>query len=252
MIDGEVVQFATHVPVDDEGLQANVRHALRLDLPELRDFEYPWKERLAIIASGPSALSADLTGKTLAINGALRLFTERGLAPTYWVACDPQELVAEFLPDAPPRHTTYLVASKCHPKVFEKLRGYNVIIWHVADTATWPLLEDRFPVQAWTSVTLCAFELMARLGWRGFDVWGWDGCFLEGQEYAVPQWENEGLQDVMVGDELFHSTHAWALEAQSATHALAGFPFPVHVHGPGFIAAMCRAFLPKRIVTDPI
>jgi hypothetical protein len=37
------IAFDVRVPVDDAGLVANVRHALSLGLPELRDFEYPWR-----------------------------------------------------------------------------------------------------------------------------------------------------------------------------------------------------------------
>src|SRR5580765_5062864 len=170
------VEFVVSTPVSDEDLVANVRHALTLGLPELCDFEYAWNGPLTVVASGPSALKAPFDGKTLAINGALGLFTRAGRAPTYWVACDPQELVADFL-DEMPESTTYLIASKCHPKVFERLRDRKVILWHVHDECTWELTKERQPVARAVSVTICAFELMARLGWRRFDTWGWDGCF---------------------------------------------------------------------------
>lgn len=246
------IQFTATGAVPADGLVANVRHSLALRLHELRDFEYPWAGALTVVANGPSARQAPLAGKTLAINGALRLFTDAGLAPTYWVACDPQELVVDFLAGELPRSTTYLVASKCHPAVFERLSGYNVVVWHTADEATWALLEDRYPCAAWVSVTLGIFELMARLGWRSFDVWGWDGCRLDGLEHAVPSEINPGEDiEVIIGDRPFSTTHTWALEAQTAINALAGFPFPVHVHGPGMIAAVLKHFLPKRIVTDP-
>jgi hypothetical protein len=243
------VEFQTVVPVDDDGLKANVRHALGLGLPDLRDFEYPWQEPLHVIANGPSAWQApiaDRSLKTVALNNALSLFPH---PPTYWAACDPQPLVADFL-TAHPEQTVYLVASKCHPSVFERLQGHEVILWHVADSATWPILQDRFPVQAWTSITICIPELFARLGFRRFDMWGWDGCILDGAENAVSQLNNEGRITLDVAGQKFETCHTWALEAQSAVTALAGFPFPVHVHGPGMVAAILKAFLPKRILTD--
>src|SRR5215469_5748983 len=112
IIPGTPVQFVHRTPVDMDGLIANVRWSSALGLPELRDFEYPREETLNIIANGPSARGAPLDGPTLAINGALKLFTDMGRAPTFWTACDPQPLVADFLRN-PPEETVYLVASKC-------------------------------------------------------------------------------------------------------------------------------------------
>lgn len=248
-VDG-VVDFDVQVPVDHGGLIANVNHALSLKPRELRESYEGRPGTLQIIAGGPSARNAPLMGNTLALNGALRLFTDQGLAPSYWAACDPQEMLADFLPDDPPVSTVYLVASKCHPSVFEKLQGRQVVVWHVSDEATWPLVQSRNPVLAWVSITLCSFELMARLGWRRFEVWGWDGSYINGQDHAISQPHRADDIEVDLNGQKFATTTTWALEAQTATVALAGFPFKIHVHGDGFMPAMLREFLGKRVVTD--
>lgn len=244
------ITFDIKTPLNGDALVANVQHALTLGLPELRDFEYPWEGALKVIANGPSARQADLSGKTLAINGALKLFTDKGLAPTYWIGCDPQELVAGFLTD-PPAETTYLVASKCHPAVFEALKDRNVILWHVHDEPTNHLTEDRAAVCRAVSVTICCFEVMARLGWRRFDTWGWDGCVMDGQEHAVAQTNMGGHIDIEHLDHHYTVIPAWALEAEDAIAALRGFPFPIHIHGGGFMGAVVGFYLPVHIVTDP-
>ncbi len=243
------VEFEVLTPVSDDVLIANVHHALSLGLSELRDYEYPWNGALRVVANGPSARRAELDGKTLAINGALGLFTKSGRVPTYWIACDPQELVADFL-DNPPMSTTYLIASKCHPKVFERLKDRNVVVWHVHDEATWPLVRDRDPVARGVSVTICCFEVMARLGWRKFDTWGWDGCFMDGEAHAVPQGEIESNVTIECDEMSFKSTHSWGLESQDAIMALRGFPFPIHIHGMGMIGEILKTYLPTRITTD--
>jgi hypothetical protein len=240
------IAFDVRVPVDDAGLVANVRHALSLGLPELRDFEYPWREPINVVASGPSSLRAPLEGKTVAVNGALRLFKT---PPTYWAGCDPQPEMADFLTDAP-AETIYLVASKCHPSVFEALRGRRVVLWHLDDEATYPLIGDRFPVVPWSSVTACMAELFARMGFREFHFWGWDACYLDGLDHALPQRHAGESVTVNVGGKDYQTTTTWAAESQGAVHLFTGFPFPVHIHGPGMLAAIDKAIHTHRIVTD--
>ncbi len=134
--------------------------------------------------------------------------------------------------------------------MFEKLKGRDVVLWHLTDDATMPMIEGRFTVLSWVSITLCAFELAARMGWRKFDVWGWDGCLIDGQDHAAPQPHGGQMAKAQIGDAVFDTTPGWMLEAQTACTVLAGFPFPVHVHGPGLVPAMLRTYLPKRVVTD--
>lgn len=239
-----VIEFEIRVPVDANGLCANVRDCLTRGLPELR--HKPQRhERLTVVANGPTARHAPLNGPSLAINNALSLFTAQGLAPTYWIGCDPQPLLADFLADAPPE-TTYLVASKCHPSVFDALTGRKVIVWHIDDVATWGLLEHRDAVLSSVSVTICAFEVMSRLGFRKFDVWGWDGCFIDGEANAVAQWINPERRKVIVGGQTFESTPMWALEAQDAVNKLAGIRENIAIHGGGMVGAIFDALLPIR------
>lgn len=200
-----------------------------------------------MVANGPSARAAPRMANTLAINGAIRLWGAFG--PTYWAGGDPQELLADLIGE-PQRNTVFLVASKCHPAVFDRLRGRNVIIWHVADDATWDLLADRIPVAAWASVTISAFELMARMGWRKFNVWGWDCCVMDEKAHAVDQLLEAHLIPVEVAGRQFVTTRSWVHEAQCGAQALAGFPFPVTVHGPGLVPALLGSVLPRRVMTD--
>lgn len=243
------ISFDIKTPLNGDSLVKNVKHALGLGLPELRDMEYAFHGALKVIANGPSARHADLSGKTVAINGALKLFTDKGLAPTYWVACDPQPLVADFLKDAP-EETLYLVASKCDASVFEALKHRNVVVWHVHDDATDELTKPYGHVSRAVSVTICGFEVWARLGWRSFEVYGWDGCVLDGQEHAVAQTNMGGHIEIEHLDHTYITRPCWALEAQDAIDALRGFPFPIHIHGAGFMGAVLGFYLPVHVTAD--
>src|SRR5882757_3181008 len=122
------IYFQEVLPCDDAHLAHNVAHALTLGLPGV---DQEPLGVLNIVASGPSAAKADFEGigvgfsgpvlaaqPVLAVNGALKVLLDRGIIPHWWAACDPQALVADFLPDIPPVSTTYLVAAACDPAVF--------------------------------------------------------------------------------------------------------------------------------------
>ncbi len=239
MYAGAEIEFDVRVPVDDDGLRANVAANLARGLPEVPAYT-PTSDLITIVANGPTARQCALAGATLALNGSIRLFNERGVAPTYWAGCDPQQHMADFLTD-PPKSTTYLVASKCHPDVFEALRDRRVLVWHVDDFATWDLVKDRAPVSTGVSITIVAFELMSRFGFGRFETWGWDGSYgPSGNSHAVPQ--PHGGQDITVevGRASFATTTTWALEAQDARQKFLQTPRNVKVKGGGMIGAVLQ------------
>lgn len=212
-----------------------IAHACRLGLPEA---DADPKPTLRIVANGPSAREAPLDGPTLALNGALGLFTAQGLAPTYWAACDPQPLVADFLADAPDE-TIYLVASKCHPKVFRALEDKDVRLWHLADQP----IENARQVIHGTSITLTVPNLMRRLGWRSFEFWGWDCCVMDGRHHAVEAGELPDQVTATINGVAFKARHAWTLEAQEASYLLQMGDFDWRIMGDGLVAAYMRALL---------
>jgi hypothetical protein len=208
------VEFDIILPVKDDFLRDNIRHAMTLGLPEVDDRDW----RLNIVANGPSAGGVKFDGVSMALNGAIRLFPPDS-PPTFWCVSDPQELVADFLPDDPPRETTYLVASKCHRSVFEKLKDRTVKVWHLSDIEDdvegMPGMDRRVPCA--TSVTLTALILAQRIGVRRIDVWGWDCAFGDDGSHHAGMGEmgiTATTVDVRVGGEgwgkEFKTTPTWA------------------------------------------
>lgn len=245
---GLPIAFDIVVPTTNAALNENVRHALTLGLPEADNRLAP----LNIVANGPSARGLKFKGSTLAINGALNLPCFAKKPPDMWIACDPQELVADFIV-SPSRKTTFLVASKCHPAVFERLKGFDIRLWHLSDVE---FTKGRV-VPCATSVTLTALLLAQRLGARNIDVYGWDCCFAEdGAHHAAGSDlnPNNAKIDVRVGPEEwgkeFKSTPTWCLEAQEAVNVLpllrwAGVD--VVIHGDGMVRAIASEYAAKPL-----
>ncbi len=207
---GSEIVFDLITPLNEPTIRRHIRQSLARGLPEA----VGEPETLTIVAGGPSALGAPLEGPTVALNGALAAaFTPKGVAPTYYAACDPQELVAGFLRD-PPTETAYFIASKCHPAVFDALEGRDVRLWHVSDYVPGG-------IACAPSITLTALSLFAKLGWRKFEVWGWDCCYRNGKHHAGDQPHVGDDRQLTVGDRTFHTTTTWAAETQDALYVIA-------------------------------
>lgn len=83
-----------------------------------------------------------LVGDVMACNRAHDWLIGAGIVPKWCLLMDPLEVIADMI--TPHLGVTYLVASRCHPRVFEKLAGYDVVVWHCAgDEELMPLLEQH-------------------------------------------------------------------------------------------------------------
>jgi hypothetical protein len=67
-------------------------------------------------------------------SGAHKFLIDRGIIPTYHIDVDPRAHKA-LLIGTPHQDVEYLMASTCHPKVFDLLEGFNVKLWHIFDSA---------------------------------------------------------------------------------------------------------------------
>lgn len=201
-------------PVSADGLRANVRHAVSLGLPSVEpDSEMPGV--LHIYASGPSLKLADLQWPALALNGAIKEFTARSIAPTWWAACDPQAIVADFLRGSIRPWGGYLIASRCDPSVFTALRGQFVRLWHVADEGA-DEVADAILMPDAPSVTINVLYLAALMGWRCIVVHGWDGCYTDNISHADGTDDGKKRVTVECNGQQFVTNPSWIVECEDA------------------------------------
>jgi hypothetical protein len=207
---------------------------------------------LTIVTNGPSARSVPASilsrPNTLAVNGAMRLFTERHLAPRFWLSLDPQALVADFVARGPQR-TRYLIASQCHPAVFDTLADRTVRPWHVRNPVYRDLLPDRAVVDCGLTSTLAAIAVARQLlGFRRLELYGWDGCLLNGADHAVPQGFAGKRCRTAVGQQIFETSPDWLAELDDARVRLQFVDARIRVHGPG----LAGAYLRHLGITEPL
>ncbi len=255
------------VNTPDEQIIENVKSSIRRQLPQF----IPQRERpgeIAIVGGGWSlddtfdelrSLCWEKGAPILAVNGAGRWLLERNLRAGAQMVLDARPQNAEFIVDIP--GCKYMIASTCHPDVFEACKGKETYIFHPVSTGTdeEKAVLNGFYNGRWTHVIggstagLRAITLARMTGYRFIHLFGIDSCFSpEGRNHAYEQaWNIEGSGRMYwalnkrgkdtKGREFRCST--WqASQAQNFRDFIAhnGKFFRLHIHGDGLLAYMLR------------
>jgi len=200
--------FPGGINTDHEELLANIRYAIRQGHPQVR--EDPIKaDQILMVGGGPSLESTkeelrDLLweGKSqlVTLNGAYHWAIKNNLRPNAQVVVDAQPHNVRFVQPYVP-NCRYLIASQCHPSVWDAVRDYpNVWIFHAAagkDDIIRPTLDEYYSGQ-WhgasggTTVFTRALSVFRTLGYLRYHLFGMDSCFgADGSHHAYPQAEND-------------------------------------------------------------
>ncbi len=174
-------------------------------------------------------------------SGAHDFLLSRGIIPHFHADMDPEERKAEFV-KTPNPHITYLMASRCHPKAWEYLKGQSVNIWHMGDMGKEDKLIARLEPDAILQpgaqcIGLNAIVLGTTLGFRKFSVYGMDCSYGEGASHAGPHNGNhaEGAIPVWCGDKEYSSRPEWVQYARNFVEGMfpqmKGCSFAFHGEG---------------------
>lgn len=124
------IKFNGVGPVSDEGLQLHIAAALASGFPLVE--RTPRLVPLAVVGGGPSVLNhlnelSEWKGDIWAINQTATWLASKGIVDNvYMFTVDP----GDDLPQWTDGVERALLASICHPKLFEKLKGKDVRIFH--------------------------------------------------------------------------------------------------------------------------
>lgn len=86
---------------------------------------------VSIVGAGSSLASTykDIVGDVIACNSAQDFLIGKDIIPKYTMLWDANPILGRVI-TRPHKDVHYLVASRCHPSVFEKLKDCNVTVWH--------------------------------------------------------------------------------------------------------------------------
>lgn len=248
----------------------NVRSALARGLQEFSPAPCVHDGTFVLVGSGPSLPSFldDIKkerekGRPIcAINGTHDWLVDNGVEPDLFVTCDPR-VIPKF--GKVSDRCCYLLASRCDPEMFEKVKGKRVILWHSFSSkldAPLPqsgnmVWEDFMPeeeCEAWrgrfgvgggSTSGLRAIYLAYIMGFRKVILYGMDSCLAPDKKTKRFTGEDIGkgkLIDVIVGGKRFWCNGAMAKQAAEFQPVISHFPdLKVDVKGDGLLAAIMSA-----------
>jgi len=195
IMEGEV---NTQLEIVREHVRTNAKTDYQLVQPHpLQDTE------VMLICGGPSLndykdeiLQLRATGMPMiTTNGTYNWAIANGMTPSMQLVIDAREFNKRFVQPVVD-NCKYVLASQCHPTVFEGLPLDRTYIWHVTlleEVAD--LLDELYPVwfpcPGGSTVTLRGLCLLRMLGFHKIHVYGFDSCYRADEHHAYEQPEND-------------------------------------------------------------
>jgi uncharacterized Rossmann fold enzyme len=246
-----------------EEIHRHIHAALGRGLPELAPALCSHDGTFVVAGSGPSlpqfvdALREEFSrGRPVcAINHAHDFLIEQGMEPTFFLTLDPRPRAGHHLRFVCEK-TIYLLASRVHPEMFDRLKDHKVMLWHswAAQDEAESIWESRksFLLGGGTTSGMRAVTVGYVLGFRKFVLYGMDSCLApDGMTKRFNGDKSGQTVNVQVGRYVgaeescdpnarwFTCNHAMAQQGNDFIHAYRDMPdVSFEVKGDGLLAAI--------------
>jgi uncharacterized Rossmann fold enzyme/2-polyprenyl-3-methyl-5-hydroxy-6-metoxy-1,4-benzoquinol methylase len=182
-------------------------------------------------------------------SGAHKFLIDRGIIPTWHVEVDPRPHKIQLI-GQPHKDVEYLIASSCHPKVFDHLSEYNVKLWHIFSNeieAFRVLPTGEWSLTGGSSVGLRALVMARFFGFTNLHIFGMDGCEGKSGKHAdVHPMQPTGHSIVEYGGVSYKTTPS-LLECAKQTFRELNLLKDVRpkFYGEGLVQSMFKNYKPK-------
>lgn len=218
----------------------------------------------SLVGSGPSIRETykELTGDVFAINSSIAFLLSVGVVPKFAMMWDAAEIVEKFA--VPHPDITYLVGSRCHPKVFERLKDCKVIVWHAGgdhdiyevmqrpDVAEKQGISEPLINGGSAGITRGIYVVNA-LGYRDIHLFGADSSYLGDATHVTGSLVPEKDMLISVGfnpGRVFRTTPEWCAQVQEYQSIFTLFTHKdfckLSVHGEGMLPYMHELLVAKK------
>lgn len=260
------VVYAVPLWVRDEQIKlaiARVKDRIQPVAPEARA-----DKACAVVCFGPSLNDTYEAARgfqfLITCSGAHKFLRDQGFDPArlkaaggqwFHLEVDPRPHKADLLGDPHP-DVEYLIASTCHPAVFDRLDGYAVKLWHVfanEEESKRVLPPGEWALTGGSSAGLRAMTMARFFGFTDLHIFGMDGCEGPSGKHAAAHPLQPAGHSVVVYDGVEYRTTPSMLECAKQTfHELDVLPdVTPHFYGEGLTQAMARKWVRKPIGFRP-
>jgi hypothetical protein len=217
-------------------------------------------EPIALVCFGPSLNETWEKVKdfkyVMSCSGSHKYLMDKGVVPDWHVEVDPRPHKIKLIGDNISSKTEFLMASCCHPQVFDHLAKYGakITLWHTYSGEERDRLPNVFPRGDWIStggsnVGLRALVLCRLLGFTDIHIFGMDGSFdPEGKQKHAAAHPNQAKNFIMAeyGGKQYATTTAFLSSARATFHELEQLSdVSVTFYGDGLVQAMAKVKLPE-------
>lgn len=251
----------------DEG---KIRENITQNLKRTHERIWPHKIQetgMVICAGGPSLLDGieeirekQVQGaKIVACANTAHILSKHGIRPNAHVLLDAKPRNRDFI--LPNVETTFFIASQCNPDVFEAAEktGNKIYMFHaVNNDEEFQCIresEDMWcPVQGGSTITMRTIRLFTLLGYKNFDIYGWDSCLRDGRHHAYeqPDADKQKVFKLAVDNRVFKVTPWMISQAFEFVDFIKMFCMNINldVHGDGLIAYIIKQGSLKHTITE--
>lgn len=242
-------------PLQIEEARERIRaNTARYEIPRLRH-DGDNEMSISICGYGPSLLDTwslvKDSDRIMTTSGAHDFLIEKGIVPDFHVECDPREYKCDLL-QKPNGKTVYLINSRCHPRFFEKLKDFNIVMWHgftdddirkQIDIVN-ELEPDARLIAGGTNVGMRAIAVARELGFRNYDLHGFDCCYYEKKQWAGDHLgQSHRTVKVEVSGKVFETSDLMMISTDDFFKLLKQLPgCRFRIHGDGLLEERLKIF----------
>ena len=215
------------------------------------------KEAMSIVCYGPSLKYTwqNIKRPILTVSGAHDFLIAHGIVPDYHTECDPRESKVKVFHAH--QDVKYRMATCCHPKFWEFLKGHDVELWHLhndAHTEEWVRENDPGAnmLGGGSTVGMRALEVASMLGYRRFEIHGMDASYEsdEVRHAGEHAGKKHNVVEVNVDGAWYKSSPQMVEAAKEVITFIQNYDCELAFHGTGLVQAMVKHFLNRFRLID--
>lgn len=193
-----------------------IKYAITLGLPRIHNLpewgivkgqNTPW----VLVGGGPSLKTPEVfeelyqmydNGDTIiACGSSYDWLIEQSIIPDYCVVCDPDPITLNYITHKG-KGVKFLVATCCHPSIYEHLKGEDVILWHCHGGDNTAKIHELEPnengggLSGGCTVGLRSINIGIMFGYTNIHMFGFDSCLANDGAHHTYEFSDETKEEV--------------------------------------------------------